>query len=110
MQALVVFSALYFLSAVILGGAALNEGSLVLFSLAVAGALAGVLLLAADRALIRLTEIRDAIQRGPVSSDLPTGSETKAASPEKSEPYKVEAGSLADLDRKLAVIRDRIQG
>jgi hypothetical protein len=110
MQALVIFAVLYFFAAAILGVVALNDGSLAMFSLAVAGALAGVLLLAADRALVRLTEIRDALMRGTAPAIVSTATEAPKAPVELAASYTGEAGSLADLERKLAAMREKTKG
>ena len=64
MQGVVVFAWVYFVAALVAVAMAFNYGSPMLFGAALTSVLGGVLLLAVDRALVRLTEIRDAL-RGP---------------------------------------------
>ncbi len=66
-------------------------------STAFAAAVSGVLLLAVDLALVRLTEIRDALRPAPLRAESPT--EPAVGAPAES------AASLAELERKLAAKR-----
>lgn len=68
MQGIVVFAGVYFAAAIVSVAAAFSYGAPMLFGAALTSALGGILLLAVDRALVRLTEIRDAL-RGPQELD-----------------------------------------
>lgn len=61
MQGVVVFAWVCFAAAVVAAGRAIDEGSPLPVGAALTSVLGGVRLLAVDRALIRLTEIRDAL-------------------------------------------------
>ena len=61
MQGVVVFAWVRFVAAVVAAGLAIDEGSPLPVGAALTSVLGGVRLLVVDRALIRLTEIRDAL-------------------------------------------------
>ncbi|MFZ1471262.1 MAG: hypothetical protein WAT09_20120 [Paracoccaceae bacterium] len=104
MQSVVVFAWVYFLAAVVAAAAGMNYGSPVLFGAALTSVLGGVLLLAVDRALVRLTEIRDAL-RGPqipaAEDNYLTGKDTGA--------MPKSAADLTELDSRLEPARSKNQ-
>ena len=62
MQMLRVFALIYFAATGLLVAGAVSMGQWVLVAAALTAALGGVLLMAVDLALVRLTEIRDALR------------------------------------------------
>lgn len=96
MPAVRLFAWVYYAGAVLIAGMALNYEEPVLFGAALTAVLAGVLLQAVDMALVRLTEIRDAL-RGQGATAV--SSEAAAVETPRT------ATSLDELERRLQKAR-----
>ncbi|MBP9184877.1 MAG: hypothetical protein KBF78_17210 [Fuscovulum sp.] len=98
MQMLRVFALIYFAAAGLLVAGAVSLGQWVLVAAALTAALGGVLLMAVDLALVRLTEIRDALRGDiPQPEMLPPVAEAQPA----------QAGEvqLSDVEARLKAMR-----
>lgn len=102
MQGVVIFAWVYFAAAVVAAGMGVNYGSPVLFATSLTAVLAGVLLLAVDRALTRLTEIRDAVR-----GELPSAPESVVSGAAEAAGKTDHTPSMAELDKRLKELREK---
>ncbi len=98
MQSLKVFALIYFGAAAVLVAGAAGLGQWLLVAAALGAALGGALLMAVDLALVRLTEIRDALR-----GDIPQPEESPSLDEERS--AETDDAQLSDVEARLRTLR-----